>query len=95
MSISMRQLSRPDKSGNSRFEYTKILNMLISGLAPLRTKHPIYVKFLSGSATSIAPYVSNYSSGGIAAHVASYASNFHREAAWRLCGSICAKFLKQ
>ena len=43
----MRQLSRPDKSGNSRFEYTKILNTAhagpLSGLAPLRTKYPICV----------------------------------------------------
>ncbi|HQB60776.1 MAG TPA: hypothetical protein PK899_03850 [Spirochaetota bacterium] len=46
-SISIRQLSRPDKSGNSRFEYAKILNILISGLASLRTKSGAYVsKFL-------------------------------------------------
>ncbi|HQJ07018.1 MAG TPA: hypothetical protein PLI57_11650, partial [Spirochaetota bacterium] len=30
-SISVRQLSRPDKSGNSRFEYTKILNGVHAG----------------------------------------------------------------
>ncbi len=47
--IFMRQLSRPDKSGNSRFEYTKILNTThagtLSGLTSLRTKCFICVQF--------------------------------------------------
>ncbi len=47
--IFMRQLSRSDKSGNSRFEYTKILNTAhagtLSGFTPLRTKCFICVQF--------------------------------------------------
>ncbi|HQJ06354.1 MAG TPA: hypothetical protein PLI57_08245, partial [Spirochaetota bacterium] len=54
--------SRPDKSGNSRFEYTKMLNIAhaatLSGLAPLETKYPICVEFISGNGAYAAPYVS-------------------------------------
>ncbi|HRU44220.1 MAG TPA: hypothetical protein P5322_06800, partial [Spirochaetota bacterium] len=43
--------SRPDKSGNSRFEYTKILNTAhagtLAGLAALRTKRSHMCQFIS------------------------------------------------
>ncbi|HQB60859.1 MAG TPA: hypothetical protein PK899_04275, partial [Spirochaetota bacterium] len=42
---------RPDKSGNSRFEYTKILNTAhagtLAGLAALRTKRSHMCQFIS------------------------------------------------
>jgi len=81
-----RQLSRPDKSGNSRFEYTKILNDAhagtLSGLAPASHMRRISMRQLSRVCSSICV---NFSSRRVGAHMcqiyfpfAPYALNFQK-----------------